>query len=172
MIQFCIMSGHEGRLQPAKKIYFTLMGGLELTMPTLAKQILASRQQSADGGPPPVQSHFFLTIMGGVEIRLPTLAEEFLDLREMIRGGVLTIGDWDRCLAQLGRSNVSISSFTLMGGFEESRPPAESDEIDSLALQRHLGNISESSGRVLQLGVGQRESERWAVVRQAVVVSA
>lgn len=167
MIQVCIMSGHEGRLRPEKKIYFTLMGGMELTMTTLAKQMLASRQHGPDGKPLQ-QRHFFLTIMGGVDIRLPTLAEEFLDLREMVRSGAMSLSEWDRCIAELGRSHMHISSFTLMGGLGEGLPPSDDIEIDSLALQRHLGNIPERAGQLLQLGIGQREAERWSAVRQAV----
>lgn len=173
MIQFCIMSGHEGRLRAEKKFYFTLMGGLELIRPTLAKQVLTQRQSDKDArnGKPAAQSHFFLTIMGGAEIYLPTLAEEFIDMRETLRTGVLSVEEWDRCVAALGRTDFGISSFTLMGGFSESMLPEEEKEIDSLALHRHLGTIPETAGRVLEFGIGQRDAERWATIRRAVLAT-
>ncbi len=167
MIQFCIMAGHEGRLRPEKKFYVTLMGAQEMTRPTLAKQILEHRQREKEGNVT-VPRHYFLTIMGATEIKAPTLAEEFLDMRELIHQGVLTIEEWDRWLPRLGRTDPSIASFTLMGAFSEWSLPPESTEIDSIALQRHLGNIPDHAGELLQMGIGQRDSERWAVLRRAV----
>ena len=174
MIQVCIMSGHEGRLRSEKKIFITLMGGMELTRQTVAKQILSQRQMEKDAaaGKPTGQRHFFLTIMGATEISLPTLAEEFIDMRETLRTGVLKVEEWDRCVAALGRSDYSIASFTLMGGFSEAMLPGEESEIDSLALHRHLGTIPEPAGRVLEYGIGQRDGERWATIRRAVLTTA
>jgi hypothetical protein len=161
------MSGHEGRLRPEKKLYVTLMGALELTRSTLAKQILECRQKEREGRPS-AERHIFLTVMGATEIKVPTLAEEFLDMREMMRNHVLTMEEWDRWLPQLTRSDSRVGSFTLMGGFSEWSLPPESQEIDSLALQRHLGNIPDHAGELLQMGIGQRNAERWAVLRRAV----
>ncbi len=168
MIQFCIMGGYEGVIRPEKKIYVTLMGGCDLQQTTVARQILNRRRQAAEAQPAP-RSQFFLTIMGGVEIHCPTLAEEFIDLREMIHSGVLSMSDWDQAMADLGRSEGSYASFTLMGGFSESQLPTEEQEIESLAVQRHLGNISESAGEVLQFGIGQRNAERRATLRRAIL---
>ncbi len=166
MIQFCIMGGQESKIRSEPKIYVTLMGACELKRDTLARQILAQRQRKRDGkdGPP---KQFFLTIMGATEITCPTLAEEFLDLQQLIRTGELSTADWDRALADLGRLDVSIASFTVMGAFSECELPSETQEIDSLALQRHLGNISADAGEVLQHGIGQRDAERHTVVRRA-----
>ncbi len=174
MIQVCIMSGHEGRLRAEKKLYITLMGGTELNRPTLAKQILMQRQQEKDvrEGKPAGQRHFFLTIMGATEILLPTLAEEFIDMHETFRTGILAVEEWDRCVALLGKSDYGIASFTLMGGFSETTLPAEEKEIETLALHRHLGTIPETAGRILEFGIGQRDAERWATVRRAVLNSA
>ncbi len=166
MIQFCIMSGHEARIRPEPKIYVTLMGGCELKRETLARQILAQRQRKRDGKDSPPKQ-FFLTIMGSTEIKCPTLTEEFLDLHQLVRTGELSLADWDRALTDLGRLDVSIASFTLMGGFSECELPSETEEIDSLALQRHLGNISAAAGEVLQHGIGQHDAERHSVVRRA-----
>ena len=168
MIQFCIMGGHEGRIRPDKKLYVTLMGGCELTRATVARQILTQRQQEKEGRTHPPRQ-FFLTIMGGVDIKYPTLAEEFIDLRQMIQSGVLSMEDWDRAMIDLGRTDVSIASFTLMGGFSENELPTEAEEIDSLAVQRFLGNISNSAGEVLQYGIGQKDSERRATLRRAML---
>lgn len=166
MFQVCIMSGHEGVIQPEKKFYLTLMGGCDFTRPTVARQILARKEQMRQGiSERPTQ--FFFTLMGGVDIKSPTLAAEFLDLREMVRSGVLSMSDWDAAVADLGRFDVSIGSFTLMGGFADGQLPSEANEIDSLALQFHLGNIPEQSLRVLQMGIGQKDPERRATVRRA-----
>jgi hypothetical protein len=166
MIQFCIMSGHEARIRPEPKIYVTLMGGCDLKRETLARQILAQRQRKREGKDCPPRQ-FFLTLMGGTVITSSTLTEEFLDLQQLIRAGELSLADWDRALADLGRLDVSIASFTLMGAFCECELPSETDEIDSLALQRHLGNVSADAGEVLQHGIGQRDAERHSVVRRA-----
>jgi len=171
MIQFCIMSGYEGRVRAERKLYVTLMGGCELKRATVARQILSQRLNEREGKTHPPRQ-FFLTIMGGVAIRCPTLAEEFIDLREMINSGALSMDDWDRAIADLGRSDVSIASFTFMGGFSENALPEEEEEIESLAVQRHLGTISDSAGQVLQFGVGQRDAERRATLRRAVLADA
>ncbi len=171
MIQFCIMGGYEGLIRPDKKIYVTLMGGCELKKPTVARQILTHRRHESEGPLRP-RRQFFLTIMGATEILCPTLAEEFIDLREMIHSGTLAMADFDRALADLARSETSYASFTLMGGFSESELPTEEKEIESLALQRHLGNISEEAGQVLQFGIGQRDAERRATLRRAILTEA
>jgi len=171
MIQFCIMGGYEGLIRPEKKIYVTLMGGCELKRSTVARQILFQRRLDAEGVRRPGRQ-FFLTIMGGVEITCPTLAEEFIDLREMVSSGALSMSDWDRAMADLGRTEVSYASFTLMGGFGENALPSEEQEIESLAVQRHLGNISESAGEVLQYGIGQHDGERRATLRRAILTEA
>ena len=171
MIQFCILSGYEGRVRPEPKIYVTFMGGCSLRRETVARQILTQRLHEREGKTHPPRQ-FFLTVMGGVDITCPTLAEEFIDLREMINSRTLSMDDWDRAMADLGRSDVSISSFTLMGGFSENELPTEEQEIESLAVQRHLGTISDSAGQVLQFGVGQRDAERRAILRQAILADA
>lgn len=170
MIQFCIMGGQEAVLQPESKIYITFMGGCELRRETLARRILSQRQRQRDGRPVPRQ--FFLTIMGGTDIQSPTLAEEFIDLQQLLRSGQLSMEDWDRAMAELGRLDVSIGSFTLMGGFSECELPSENQEIDSLALQRHMGNITRQASDVLQHGIGKRDSERHATLRRALLVEA
>ena len=101
-------------------------------------------------------------------IKSPTLASEFIDLREAIAGGMLNLSDWDRAMADLSRSDALFGSFTLFGGIEECKLPSEDTEIDSLAVQRHLGNISEDAGQVLQFGIGQSGSERNATLRRAI----
>ena len=171
MIQFCIMSGYEGRIRPEPKIYVTFMGGCDLKRATVARQILTQRLHEREGKTR-APRQFFLTVMGGVDITCPTLAEEFIDLREMINSGALSMDDWDRAMSDLGRSDVSIASFTFMGGFAENELPSEEQEIESLAVQRHLGTISDSAGQVLQFGVGRRDAERRATLRQAILADA
>lgn len=166
MFQICIMSGHEGIIRPEKMFYLTLMGGCDLTRPTIARQILARKEQQRQGMIEPPRQ-FFFTLMGGVQINSPTLAEEFLDLRELVRGGAMSMSEWDAALADISRFEISVASFTLMGGFDDGQLPAEAKEIDSLALQFHLGNIPEPSLRVLQMGIGQKDAERRSTVRRA-----
>jgi len=171
MIQFCVMGGYEGRIRSEAKVYVTFMGGCELKRATVARQILTQRLHEREGKTQ-APRQFFLTIMGGVQITCPTLAEEFIDLREMINSGALSMDDWDRAMADLGRSDISIASFTLMGGFAENELPSEEQEIESLAVQRHLGTISDSAGQVLQFGVGRRDAERRATLRRAILADA
>lgn len=170
MIQFCVMAGHEGMLQPDKKVYLTLFGGCDLRRPTFARQLLAHRQRQASGEPLPGR-HTFVTICGGVEIKSPTLAEEFVDLRELLSTKALRAEDWDAFLADPARYSPRISAFTLMGGFEEVTLPSENEEVESLAIQQHVGNISENVARVLKYGVGQRDAERWATLRKALATA-
>jgi hypothetical protein len=76
MFHVCIMGGYEGVIEPESKFYLTLFAGAEFKRPTVARQILARRQQQREGRLHPPRQ-FFLTICGGVEITAPTLAEEF-----------------------------------------------------------------------------------------------
>jgi hypothetical protein len=187
MVKITIFGGYEGRLNFDNEFYFTLFGGCELVRPTLARQLVAQRQierdtsspqkgldwrREAGGAPgryPNRRRPFFFTMFGSTEIKASTLAEEFIDLREAISSGALTVEDWDRSLADLARPEGSIGSFTLFGGFEDDVTPKEDEEVDALAIQRHLGNVSEHAGQALQLGIGQREGERRAILRHALL---
>ena len=62
-------------------------------------------------------------------------------------------------------------SLTLFGAFSETELPSDDEEIEGLALQRHFGNITADSGKVLEMGVGQSGSQRHALIRQAVSVA-
>ena len=171
MIQVTIFAGHEGRLRYDKWFYLTLFAGCDLVRPTVARQLLMRRHAEQEGRVA-MRKPFFLTIFGGVDIKSPTLAEEFIDLREMVHGGALDMDDWERAMADLGRADAGIASFTIFGGFDECGLPRETEEIDSLAVQCHVGNISDSARQVLQLGIGQRDGERRAVVRRAILANA
>lgn len=166
MIHVTIFGGHEGHLQPEKRFYLTVFGGCELKRPTIARQLFAKRQTGRELH---VENKpFFLTLFGSAGTKAPTLAEEFIDLREMISSGLLAPADWERSMVELGHSPGAVASFTIFGGFDECELPSETEEIDSLAVQRHLGNIPENAGQVLQYGIGQQGAERTATVRRAV----
>jgi hypothetical protein len=147
-----------------------MFGGCELRRPTLARQLLAAGRAGA--GPLQIGRRVVITLFGATEIKSPTLAEEFIDLREAVQSNALDIRQWDSYLAELDRwQNSALVSFTMFGAFEETTLPSEDDEIEGLALQRHLGNISDSSGRVLELGIGQGGAQRRSVIHQAVMVA-
>ena len=171
MIQVTIFSGRSGELRLDNSFYLTLFGGFALTRPTIARQILARRQAERQGHRLHARP-FFLTIFGGGEIKAPTLAAEFIDLRETITGGLLDMADWERTMGELGHGEPIFGSFTLFGGLDEGGLPSEEKEIDSLAVQRHLGNIPESASQVLQYGIGQGGSERTATLRRAILTTA
>jgi len=184
MIQVTIFGGTDGRLRFDKALYLTLFGGCDLLYPTAARQVLAERQTQRDikafdekpiasrimdtNPRPKRRKPIFLTIFGSTEIKAPTLVAEFIDLRETLNSGLLTLDEWDRALADLSRSDWSVASFTLFGAFDECALPSDDEEIESLALQRHLGNISQSATEVLQYGIGQRDVERRSTIRRAV----
>ena len=166
MLQLCIFGGYEGPLAPEKKCCFTVFGGCTLRRPTLARQMIANERVSAGKAPTPRM--IFITIFGATNIKCPTLAEEFVDLREAIHNGALDANRWDFYVAELDRwSSSSLMSLTLFGGFEETELPGDDEEIEGLALQRHLGNIGEESGRILEMGVGQSGTQRRSVLQQA-----
>ena len=168
MLQWCMFGGYEGQWGPEAKVYFTVFGSSELRRPTLARQLLALRPANTHA--PAAGRKIFITIFGATEIKCPTLAEEFIDLHEAIHSGTLDAAQWETHMSELDRRlQGSIASFTLFGGFEETAVPSEDEEVESLALHRHLGNIDEESGRVLELGVGQAGSQRRAVIHQAVM---
>ncbi len=170
MIHVTIFGSHEGQLQTEKRFYLTLFGACELKRPTVARLLLEQRQ--VPGNPRTDRKPFFLTLFGAAGFKAPTLAEEFIDLREMISNGLLPREDWGRCLAELGQTEGAVASLTMFGGFDEWDLPSEDEEIDSLAVQRHLGNIPENAGQVLQYGIGQRGGERTATVRRAILAIA
>ncbi len=166
MIQVTAFGGHDGPLQFDRLFYLTIFGGCDLSRPTIARQLVMEKNKRPNDHRI-TRRPFFLTMFGGVDIKWPTLAAEFLDLREMIQSGLLTMEDWDRAMGELGHSGGAVGSITLFGGFGECELPSENKEIDSLGIQRHLGNISAEAGQVLQLGIGQRDSERRATLRRA-----
>ena len=168
MIHVCMFGAHEGVLRSEKKMYFTVFGACELDRPTVAKRLIARQQKNA-GRTTELPSVFFLTIFGASEIKAPTLAEEFLDLRQALDSNALTLEEWDRVMAELPQLDVSISSLSLFAGFSECELPSETEEIDAPALQRHMGNITDSSGQILQYAIGQQQAERTATIRRAVV---
>ena len=168
MIHFCIFGGHEGQLVSERKVYVTLFGGCELKQPTLAKRIVEKRRLDA-AGQPHRRQNFFVTLFGGTSIKLPTLSEEYMDLRDSIRAGLLTLEEWDAAIPEVGNESTSFGSFTAFGSFEASELPSEQEEIEGLAIQRHLGNIPENAGKTLEFAVGQGGSNRTAVIRQAAV---
>ena len=168
MVQVTIFSGHDGQLSFDNVLYLTLFGGCDLVRPTAVHQYV-SRREAQRGGRAPVRRPFFLTLFGGVDIKAPTLTQEYLELRQMVAHGVVTMAEWDRAMVEVDIYEGGIGSFTLFGGFDQCGLPSENEEIDSLAVQRHLGNISPAAGDVLQLGIGQRGAERQATVRRAVL---
>ena len=139
-------------------------------VPALARQLLAMRRENRAEARP--GRKVIITIFGGTDITSPPLAEEFIDLREAVRSGALDPNRWDDYMTELAHAEPkTIMSFTLFGGFDEANLPDEDEEVESLALQRHLGNVSEESGRVLEMGVGQGGAQRRAVIHQAVVTA-
>jgi len=194
MIQVTIFGGRDGPYRYDDTFYLTLFGACELTKPTLARQYMIARQhETANPNPqrPPTfwqkmesmgstkprhgiysAKPFFLTVFGAVSIKNPTLAEELVDLQELIRSDELSLEEWDRAMLTLSHLESSCSSFTLFAGFDESELPSEDEEVNSLAMQCHLGNISEPSREVLQAGIGLKDSDRRAVLHRAVLATA
>ena len=172
MFQVCMFGGYEGRLAANKRVVLTIFGACELQRPTLARRLLTRRARTND--PKPARHRpIVITLFGSAEITLPTLAEEFLDLREAIRSGALTPDALDHLLADLATEDDGAAfSLTLFGACDETGLPGEDEEVDSLALQRHLGNISGNQLQILQFGVGQDEAQRRAVLRQAIAARA
>ena len=166
MIRFTIFSGYEGRLRLDGMFYLTLFGGCELVRPTIARHAMVRKELEQDRRAVR-QRPFFLTIFGGASIKLPSLTEEFLDLRESLSSHALAMGDWERSVTDLSRSDSLFGSFTLFGGFVEEDLPSETEEIEAIALHRHLGNLSDTAGQLLQYGIGQHDTERYTTVRRA-----
>ena len=172
MFQICMFGSYEGRLRTNKRVFFTLFGACTLRRPTLARRLLTEGAQQAATGPRRAR-HVMITIFGATELKVPTLAEEFLDLQEAVRSGALSREAWNQFATDLARADdEGLFSLTLFAGLDEAALPSEDEEVDSLALQRHLGNINDSAVQILQLGVGQDEAHRRAVLRQAIAASA
>ena len=189
MIQVTIFSVREGPLRYDNTFYLTLFGGCEMTKPTVARQLMIARQRVQPEPKPERgdafgtmahamrqqaqnQKPFFLTVFGAASIKNPTLAEELVDLQELMRSGELSLEEWDRAMLTLSHTESSCSSFTLFGAFDENELPSEDEEVNSLAMQCHLGNISEPSREVLQAGIGLKETDRRAVLHRAVQATA
>ena len=168
MIQVAILGGYQGPLLSNKRFMLTILGSAEFHRPTVARQIIA-RRQAAGNQPQPTVNPFFLTILGNAGIKAPTLAAEYIDLRELFDSGALTLAEWEQAMVDIVQHQTDVSSFTFLGGFSECELPSETVEVDTLALHRHLGNISDSAGRILQLGFGQPEIDRRAILRKALI---
>lgn len=192
MIQVTIFSGRQGPFRYDGTWYITVFGGCELIRPTIAREIMIARQleraeTDALHQPPPHDAYgtmavamrqhrpgrpFFFTLFGATSVKHPTLAEELVDLQQLIRSGELTLNEWDGAMFAIAKLHQSCGSFTMFGGFDECELPGEDEEINSLAMQCHLGNISEPSREVLQAGIGLRDSDRRSVVHRAVTAMA
>lgn len=168
MLKFTIFASHDGQFRPGRMIYVTLFAGCELLRSTVAKDAISARGVGRDGNQPPL-GPCMITIFGGTSIKYPTLAEEYVDLRDMLKSGTLTLDEWDRAAASAGVANASAASFTLFAGFNENETPSEDEEVNALAIQRHIGNVPDQAGNILQLGVGLPLAERIATVRRAAV---
>lgn len=170
MLQVSMFGGYEGRLRAEKKLYFTMFGGSDLVRPTLATRIEHARRRRSNGQE---RAHrcVVVTLFGATEIKSPTLAEEYLDLKAMLDSGLISLGGWDRDISDVqALEETTISGVTLFGGFDEDSVPEEDTEVDALATHRHLGNIPEAAGKVLELGIGQTGGQRYAVLRKALAV--
>lgn len=168
MIQVAIFGGYDGPLPTNKHFILTIFGAAEFQRPTVARQIIA-RKEAARSEPQPTVKPFFLTIFGGVDIKAPTLSAEYVDLRELFASGAMSLAEWEGAMVDLAHHQNDFSSFTLFGGFSECELPSETSEVDTLALHRHLGNISDATGRILQLGFGQPDIDRRAILRKALI---
>lgn len=191
MLHVTIFSGHEGRFRPENRFYLTLFGATELKRPTLAKTLVHRKYTRSQAGRqaekkqpgvleqagiylPDAQKPgkpFFLTVFGGASIKVPTLAEELIDLQELLTSGEITRDEWASMAYTLDEAASASASFTLFGGFDECELPTEEEEIESLAVQSHLGTITDSARRILQTGVGQKDAERRAIVQRALTAA-
>jgi hypothetical protein len=168
MLHLCVFGGHGGEIRPGKRVYFTVFGGCELHWPTLARQVISARQRGEDrtrrfGA-------FIITAFGATVVKSPTLAQEFLEMQDALRSGLLTLSDCDRAQASLADSGA-FGSFTIFGACDTDALPSEAEELDSLALHRHLGHISDSAANQLMLAAGETGAQRIAVVRRAVATA-
>lgn len=169
MLRFCMFGGYEGPLTADHRCYVTLFGACELKAPTLARRLVAARNGESRQARNARQ--IFVTLFGSTEIKSPTLAEEFIDLKEAVRGGLLDLDRWEQYVAELeSAQSRSFLTFTLFGALSETELPSEDEEVESLALQRHFGNIGEDSGRLLEMGVGQAGVNRRTVLHGALRV--
>ncbi len=164
MLHFCLFGGHGGSMAPGRRLYITLFGACELKRPTLARMIMEARENGKDFDPQ--RGCFFLTIFGGSGIKAPTMAEEYADMRDLLRSGAITHTDWERHASHLG-SPPRIGSFTLFGAFDGDVLPTEEEELDAIAIQQQLGDLSDRIGRDLMLAIGRPSSQRFQAVRRA-----
>lgn len=167
MFHLCLFGGQSGQLADDKRVYVTILGGCSLRWPTFARQISELRQRGAPNAATP---YFFVTLLGSTDVAAPTLAEEYVDLQNALRAGQLTLDDWDRSVAHVG-SFRSSGSLTLFAGFDGDCLPSEDQELEDLALNRHLGYIPDAAAELLIRAIGQRGASRAAAVRQAVAAA-
>lgn len=169
MIQVTVFSGHVGELCCDKALYLTVFAGCTLSKPTVARRVMLLRDHHETRMTR--RKPFFFTLFGGVDVKSPTMAAEFIDMREMLNSKTLTMNDWDGIISRIGSFQDSVGSLTLFGAWRCALP-TENEEIDSLALQCHLGNIEDPARKILQTGIGQNGSERLAVLRRALLRTA
>lgn len=163
MFDICVFAGSGGVLGPRGGLHITLFGGQEFARAPAVRQVLAQRRRSEGEGQP--GHHFFLTLFGATSIAWPTITDEYLALVEALRSGALTLADWDRHITTIGLPHVH--ALTLFGGFDAHEIPEEDKEVDSLALQRHLGHIPDQVAEMLMHAIGRDGLQRLEVVRQA-----
>lgn len=171
MISFCMFGAQGGQFSPDKRVYITVFGSCELKRPTIARRVVEGKDHDSTRDKPRTQ--YFVTIFGTTELKTPTLAEEYIDLQDALRSGMITMDDWDRAVTRFGGlDRWRSASFTLFGSFGGDELPSEEEELDALALNRHLGHIPDEAGKLLILAMGQSGSQRPAAVRQALATAA
>jgi len=170
MLRLCLFGSYSGVLAPDRRCCVTLFGACALKAPTMARQLLAARQHRTLNHRSP--RHFFFTLFGTTSIKSPTLAEEFIDLREAMQSGALELDRWDEYITALDRAHTGgFFTLTLFATLAETELPSDDEEIESLALQRHFGNIGDDSSKVLEMGVGQSGVNRRTVIQRALRVA-
>ena len=166
MASFCMFGSHGGQLGPAGGVHITIFGASELLRPPVARQIIDRREEVHKRRSRPMQ--VLVTLFGAAGVRWPTLAEEYLVLREALRSGDLTLDDWDRYIGgAIGTELPGIHPVTLCGTFNADGLPEDEEELDALAMQQHLGHLSEQTVAFLTMAVGQRGAQRLTAVRHA-----
>jgi hypothetical protein len=167
MLHFCVFGGSDTELRTEGGVYVTIFGGATLRRPPLAHALTLHRGQSAEKTR--IHQHYCLVLFGGITVSWPTVVQEYLSLRDALRSRTITLDEWDNFVAQSGvDGSLRVNSLTLFGGFDSNETPSEDDELDTISMHRHLGQISEDAAERLMLAIGQSGPHRLAIVRQAV----
>ena len=173
MIHFTLFGATDARVSAAGFTAFTVFGGTDLHLPTLAERILHRRRTQGrkvsglDRWLGKDRSIAF-TIFGATDFNQPTLVEEYAALRNLVQSGVIDRVECRALIESLAGDDplLDISRFTVFGA-SALVSPSKKQETKALDAAENTRTISPNTRRELDQAIGCPTSTAAEIVARA-----